>query len=575
MPPRARAPLYFDRHDDMEPEPRSPEDLIHEIASLLHGRRDSAEFVEVALMRLSPFIALYTRELVAEGVAEEAVGAMRRHLNTASVIKIIFKFLLTLLHDITSPTYGEVSATVLGCGGVEATLSAMRHHGQNDMIQGLGYYLLCNFSTIKDAGTLLIREGGFAIIVGAMAKSCGDSNLQQTGCAAICHLLNHDSSETYKETMEELGAVPVIIETLKRHDSSKDGVLCLICACGAIGMLAEDCESVKTAVAELDGIPAILGSMSHGTSKNGTELPCSALLAIFHLITGRNDIKKLFVAADGIGVVTSMMIEHSDTANVVAAACLLFATLVMNTTPDIVDSVMSNGVLGVTVSAMERHSDNNRILCNACIIIGSCAQCGSVGMKWAIRSTPNVVDHVIESMRRHAENEKLQEVAVAALSHLSRDDVGLGKDILMLDGLAAMAAAMNQFTHNDIIPSVSCAALKNLANYDGVAAAIKASGFVPALLFASRLHSDNDDIIMQALETLLVVASVDTDIDDDVVVVSSDVGEFLVSIHQAKSNSNKHVSTVAADLLSRLKESRGSEVCNSTTKTALTCGTLQ
>lgn len=559
MPPRERTPTYLDNHEDVEPEPRSPEDLIHEIAFLLQCRRDNVTFVQLALVRLSLFIPQYKSELMTEGVVREAITALRRHTQKDSLVKIVFEFLMTLLHDVSSQTYGESSAHVIENGGVEATLDAMRLHYGCETIQELGYYLLCNYSTSREGGMRLFRKDGFHMVVQAMVSS-DETNLtfQQTGCAAITHLLHHDRTGAHKEVLVDLGVVPLIVENIKCHSCSQDGTaLLLLCACGALGMLAENRNCVKTTVAGLNALPAILNVLSHSSSQYGTQVPCSVLVAICHLITRHNGLKEAFVDANGISLVKSIMAKHESDTNVISAACLVFSALTLNSTIELVDSVLTEGVLWAIVSAVARHADNERILFNSFLIIGSCARHCSFGMTWAIRQIPHILDVAVTLSRRHPEDERLQEVACGAIGHLSHEKVGLGKDAL-LDGLTVIIAATQQFQDNGVIPFTLCNTAMSLANYENIAIEIKSSGIVSTFIGLLRLHPMDAQIILQALEVLIVMYSIGIEIDEDI--VEADGIPLLASLRS--SCGERTISEKAKCLIDFLSESTDEEIRN-------------
>ena len=532
MPPRARTPAPFlDNHQDVEPEPRSPQDLIHEIACLLQSRRDNVTFVQLALVRLSPFVSQYSTQLMAAGVVREAIIALaRHHPENDLLVPICFKFLMTLLHNVASPTHADASSLVIQWGGVEATLDAMRRHFSDKAIQQVGYYLLCNYSTTRQGGLRLMRQGGFIEIAKAMTESSSDLAIQQAGCGAICHLV-HYHVDACRDVMEDLNVVSLLVQNIKLYNTNQDAALLLLCACGALAMLADKRDCVKTEIVKMNGMPAILCILRHTSFRYGTQLPCSALVLISHLITARNDIKREFMDVQGVTEVMRFMMQHEKDVNVISAACVVFAALVLNSTADIVDTVLRNGVGHVIITAMTLHADKHSILFNACTVIGVCAQLCTNEMAAKIRLIPDCIELIVMSMKRFPENEQLQEVACASLGHLSTEKLGLEKELMLSDGLGAIVAATHQFPDNVVIWIALCSTVRNVAKLQDMASEIKSLGIVGAILVPMSQHQADRHLILKCLEALLAITNAGIDL-DGVMDEASDIS-FLVSLRSS------------------------------------------
>ena len=440
------------------------------------------------MCRLTPQYMASKGLVVSSGVIDAALGALKAHHSNVPLVENALALLCASvlpLNGLHCEHFHRCVATFEEAGGIPLVVSTMRSHPRKKRIQLVAMNILLSLVGSGDVNYSFVRHGCVPLVMNTMVRLRKHADIQWVGCFTVAVLLLHGSDIT-KGAVEQAGGIPILVDLIKSHCDACGDAKIFIHSTLAIGLLAESCNRVKTAVARNSGTRAILRGMYRHV--NNDELQITAMRAIGRLIYGRYDIMRTFGATGGIQVLMAILEEHAGNSRVVSLAVELL-TVVPNimTEPCVAKCNISTVISVMDHQPNQEHIQDFALSLLALWVTNNDDSGCILGM---IRSNPNVTRTIVAAMVIHAENESIQQRACALLGRLS-SIADLSRPLLRSGGLIVLVDAMKLFSNNLTIQEFSCLVFVNLAYINGLEEPIRRSGFIPAAFHAICRYSNN------------------------------------------------------------------------------------
>ena len=212
---------------------------------------------------------------------QKQIGALKRsgdvtaimqgfHAHSAhvGVAKAASKALFSL-----SSSSDEHDERIIGAGGAEQVVEAMRTHERDKDVQEHACRLLKNLCALEDGKAAVERAGGANTVLAALRAHPQHHGVQEHGLSALMNLVAN--SVANKQTVAREGGVASTLAAMRAHPKRAE---IQRLACGLLMSLTYNNHDIKTLVASEGGVEAILVAMTaHQHHLGLQEMGCGAL----------------------------------------------------------------------------------------------------------------------------------------------------------------------------------------------------------------------------------------------------------------------------------------------------------
>jgi len=295
----------------------------------------------------------------------------------------------------------DLKQRILECGGVDATLEAMRQHASSAAVQEHACAVLGNQAARGEGrcSLPLLETGAVPKVVRSMTAHAPSAAVQETGCWALREFAT--TSEGRQEIQRSRGAEQVL-HAMQDHPAA---AAVLEHGCTALAYLAYDAD-FRRRIARGGGVGAVLRCMR--SQPDDTVVQEAGCLALRNFACSSGP-QQLILESKGDDEILQAMRIHSRSASLQETA--LDALLILRPAPDRLAEV---GALELARAAVERHNDSASLHAKACKLVAHMAAGGDAARAQLAGSRAE--DVVQRARLAFPDSEEVQSAAQEALS---------------------------------------------------------------------------------------------------------------------------------------------------------------
>ena len=368
-------------------------------------------------------------------------------------------------------------------GDIASFIRIMADHPMVADVQSEGLDVLWSWALGEDNKKMLVEAGAIPIILQAMRQHQSESSIQRRGCLALGNLAanNVDNKDLIAE------AIPVILQAMCKHQS----VLRIQrYACYALGKLASNNSHNQNQIAKAGGISVILQAIrQHESVPDIRKYGCYAL---GNLAANNPQNKDLIAEAGAIPIVLQVMRQHGSVPDIQQYSCLALGNLSADNLHN-KHLIAEAGAIPVILEAMRQHPSVADIQDNGCYALGNLAA-NNLHNKHLIVEA-GAIPIILQAMHLHESVPDIQEYGSLALGNVAADNLHNQNLIAESGAIPVIIQAMRQHQSVPYIQQYCCLALGNLAaNNLHNQHLISQEGVIPVVLQAMRQHESVPDI---------------------------------------------------------------------------------
>lgn len=341
----------------------------------------------------------------------------------------------------------EHGTTIAKQGGINALLSAIKHHGQNDAHL---YEYACGalvFVVMDDNYKAAVaRKGGVAYILVGAQKHMNHLNVQHQSCASLLRLSSHTDIVDALASAKHQG-IKIVVESMRRHRGDV--------------LLQQYCSGVLKNIAQTE--------------------------------TTRAQIFK----EGGVDALVAAIKVHRDSENLQQQACWALDEISAS------ENIADKGAIGAALSAMHHYKWNAKVQQYGCGVLKNLSV-----TRMNIHQIAKLrgIEAMLDAMQNHVDNAALQRCACGALKHLSLSNTN-ERAIAKLGGIKIVIDAMKEHKMDGTVQREACGALRNMSINDDNKGMIAEHGGVVTLLVAMKLSKHDPSLQQKACGALLNLSS--------------------------------------------------------------------
>mmetsp|Transcript_20072 Transcript_20072/g.30771 ORF Transcript_20072/g.30771 Transcript_20072/m.30771 type:complete len:630 (+) Transcript_20072:220-2109(+) len=449
------------------------------------------EAVIVLMVNLSATSVENRDEIGNVGGIPIVVGAMKKYLKTAGIQEYGCWFLRNMACSMEEVAH---IYAIRVTGGINAIISAMEQHSKVRRIQEQACGALSNLSNDPINADLICEANGIRALSFAM-KNHGESPAIQVAVCSTLANISVDDSKTIDD-IEDTNCILLVITAMKKYHqlSHVQEYACLTLQ----NLCADDGDVCRDSLFELGGVPVILNAMKEHS--NNASVQAIACLLLSKLSMGNMPGKELISRNGGILLILDSIDRYQSEQQVIQCACSALAEL-SECSRNNVRLIAESGGISKLIYTLEKNRNDSEIqelilsiLVNVSIYSQPCFMildaCG--------------ISHILATMEHHNQDLQIVLRSCEALRNLCHGKAEIVKEVLDGNGIATIVGAMTCFSHLPLVQERSCETLTNIS-LDGTAAidALVQGNVVQVVVAALKNHPHEVRVQVSGCSVLL------------------------------------------------------------------------